>query len=125
MEAKKLLPRRAFLLALTAVAFSLGLPFRRAAAQREVARSVRELMQAELPAARSIGHFYLSEPGHRQSAIETLKELQRLQLWRPADIARHIQARRRSDFSHGAVFVQDGWVFADIEARICAIIALT
>jgi hypothetical protein len=124
MQPKKPLPRRVFLLALTALGFSLGLPFRKAAARELVFRSLCKFMQREHAGARYLGTSYLSEPGHRQLTMQTLDEFQRLGLCQPKEIAAHIQARRRSDFSRGAIFVQDGWVFADIEARICAIVAL-
>jgi len=81
-------------------------------------------LEGKVAAARYIGNSYLSEPRHRQRAMQTLDEFQRLGLNGPAEIAAHLQARRQRDFSRGAIFVQDGWVFADIEARICAILAL-
>lgn len=124
MKSRNHMPRRAFLLTLAAFAFGLGLPFANTAARERVVRSLRKLMQGKVAAARYIGNSYLSEPRHRQRAMQTLDEFQRLGLNGPAEIAAHIQARRQRDFSRGAIFVQDGWVFADIEARICAILAL-
>jgi len=118
------MPRRAFLLTLAALAFGLGLPFATPAAREGVVHALRKLMQGKVAAARYIGNSYLSEPRHRQRAMQTLDEFQRLGLNGPAEIAAHLQARRQRDFSRGAIFVQDGWVFADIEARICAILAL-
>src|SRR5919206_2863638 len=125
MDPKKPLQRRAFLLAFTSLALSLGLPFTTTAAREAaLSRSLRKFMQRELGSARLIGSSYLSEPGHRGVAMQTLEEFRRLDLYQPAELAAHIQARRRSDFSRGAIFIHDGWVFADIEARICAIVAL-
>ena len=124
MDARRPLQRRAFLLALAALTLTLGLPFRRVSGREQIIGSLHQFMDAEVAGARSVGQSYLSEPGRQQLALQTLNEFRRLGLYRPADIARHIQARRHLDFENAAIYVQDGWVFADIEARICAIIAL-
>lgn len=116
--------RREFLVTLAACLVGLQFPRKRANGQDRISESLRALMHEHFDAAREIGTAYLSTPERKALALRTLDEFRRLGSAEPAHIAKHFRALRQRDFSDGALFVHHGWVFAEVEARICAIMAI-
>lgn len=116
--------RRRFLVTFAACLVGLQFPRKRGNAQDQISESLRALMHEHFDAAREIGTIYLSSPERKALALQTLDEFRRLGSAEPAHIAKHFRALRHRDFSDGAIFVHHGWVFAEVEVRICAIMAI-
>jgi DNA-binding IclR family transcriptional regulator len=76
--------------------------------------------------ARAIGRAYLAAvPAEADAArIAALLALGPASGASPAALRRRMAARLRADFAAGRTIVLDGWLLAESEARLCALVAL-